>query len=76
MTLDNDEMRNSIIRSLIASFKIEKINISETTAFEIYKRVKVKLKKNMKSTLKTKSFNRKVRKDSKPKFAKSLNSME
>jgi hypothetical protein len=45
MTVNNDELRDSIIRSLIASFKIEKINISETTAFEIYKRVKVKLKK-------------------------------
>ena len=45
MTVNNDDLKDSIIRSLIASFKIEKINISETTAYEIYKRVKVKLKK-------------------------------
>jgi len=45
MTVDNDDLKDSIIRSLIASFKIEKINISETTAYEIYKRVKIKLKK-------------------------------
>jgi len=45
MTVNNDDLRDSIIRSLIASFKIEKINISETTAYEIYKRVKIKLKK-------------------------------
>lgn len=40
-----DEMRESILRSLIASFRIEKINISESDAQEIYKRVKKKLKK-------------------------------
>ena len=45
MTVNKDDLKDSIIRSLIASFKIEKINISETTAYEIYKRVKVKLKK-------------------------------
>jgi len=45
MTVNNDELRDSIIRSLIASFRIEKINISETTAQEIYLRVKKKLKK-------------------------------
>ncbi len=45
MTASTDEMRESILRSLIASFKIEKINISETAAQEIYNRVKKKLKK-------------------------------
>ncbi len=45
MTSSTDEMRESILRSLIASFKIEKINISETAAQEIYNRVKKKLKK-------------------------------
>jgi hypothetical protein len=45
MTVNTDEMRESILRSLIASFKIEKINISETAAQEIYNRVKKKLKK-------------------------------
>jgi len=45
MTVNNDDMRDSIIRSLIASFRIEKINISESEAQEIYNRVKKKLKK-------------------------------
>jgi hypothetical protein len=45
LTVNNDDLRESILKSLIASFRIEKINISETTAQEIYKRVKKKLKK-------------------------------
>jgi glucuronate isomerase len=45
LTISNEEMRENILRSLIASFKIEKINISESTAQEIYKKVKKKLKK-------------------------------
>ena len=45
MTVSSDEMRESILRSLIASFRIEKINISESTAEEIFKKVKKKLKK-------------------------------
>jgi len=45
LTVNNDDLRESIIRSLIASFRIEKINISETTAQEIYTKVKKKLKK-------------------------------
>jgi hypothetical protein len=44
-TVSNDEMRESILRSLIASFRIEKINISESTAEEIFKKVQKKLKK-------------------------------
>jgi hypothetical protein len=44
-TFSNEEMRENILRSLIASFRIEKINISESTAEEIYKKVKKKLKK-------------------------------
>jgi hypothetical protein len=45
ISVSNDEMRESILRSLIASFKIEKINISESIAEEIYKKVKKKLRK-------------------------------
>jgi len=45
MTVSSDEMRESILRSLIASFRIEKINISESTAEEILKKVQKKLKK-------------------------------
>ena len=45
ITVNNDEMRESILRSLIASFRIEKINISESTAEEIFKKVQKKLKK-------------------------------
>jgi hypothetical protein len=45
LTVNSEEMRESILRSLIASFKIEKINISETAAQEIYNKVKKKLKK-------------------------------
>ena len=45
ITVSNDEMRVSILRSLIASFRIEKINISESTAEEIFKKVLKKLKK-------------------------------
>ena len=45
MIVSTDEIRESILRSLIASFRIEKINISESAAQEIYKRVKKKLKK-------------------------------
>jgi hypothetical protein len=44
-TVRNDEMRESILRSLIASFRIEKINISKSTAEEIFKKVQKKLKK-------------------------------
>jgi hypothetical protein len=44
-TVSNDEIRESILRSLIASFRIEKINISESTAEEIFKKVQKKLKK-------------------------------
>jgi len=45
MTLSTDEMRECILKSLIGSFRIEKIDISESAAQEIYKRVKKKLKK-------------------------------
>ena len=45
MTVSSDEMRESILKSLIASFRIEKINISESAAQEIYNKVKKKLKK-------------------------------
>ena len=45
LTVDIDELRESILRSMIASFKIEKINISEKTAQEIYRRVRKSLKK-------------------------------
>jgi ribosomal protein L17 len=44
-TTDKSELRESILRSMIASFKIEKINISEKTAQEIYRRVSKRLKK-------------------------------
>jgi hypothetical protein len=42
---NNEDMRESILRSLIASFRIEKINISESAAQEIYNKVMKKLKK-------------------------------
>jgi hypothetical protein len=45
ITVDNDDIRESILKSMIASFKIEKINISEKTAQEIYRRVRKRLKK-------------------------------
>jgi hypothetical protein len=45
LNVDRDELRESILRSMIASFKIEKINISEKTAQEIYRRVMKRLKK-------------------------------
>jgi hypothetical protein len=45
LTVNNDDLSESIIRSLIASFRIEKIYISETAAQEIYKKVRKKLKK-------------------------------
>jgi len=44
-TADNDELKESIFKSMIASFKIEKINIPEKTAQEIYRRVRKRLKK-------------------------------
>lgn len=43
--VSKEEMRESILNSMIASFKIEKINISEKTAQEIYRKVKKRLKK-------------------------------
>jgi hypothetical protein len=45
LTISDEEMRENILRSLIASFRIEKINISESTAQEIYNKVRKKLKK-------------------------------
>ncbi len=44
ITIDNEMMKESIIKSLIASFRIESINISETTAREIYEKVKKRIK--------------------------------
>jgi hypothetical protein len=43
--IDKSDLRESILRSMIASFKIEKINISEKTAQSIYKKVSKRLKK-------------------------------
>jgi Cdc6-like AAA superfamily ATPase len=45
LTVDKDNLRESILKSMIASFKIEKINIPEKTAQEIYRRVRKRLKK-------------------------------
>ena len=45
LTADKDDLRESILKSMVASFKIEKINIPEETALEIYHRVRKKLKK-------------------------------
>jgi len=45
LTVDKDELRESILKSMIASFKIEKINIPEKTAQEIYRKVRKRLKK-------------------------------
>ena len=45
LTIDNDDLKESILKSMIASFKIEKINIPEKTAQEIYRRVRKRLKK-------------------------------
>jgi hypothetical protein len=45
ITIDNEMVRENIIKSMIASFRIESINISETTAHEIYEKVKKRLKK-------------------------------
>jgi hypothetical protein len=44
-SIDKDDLRESILKSMIASFKIEKINISDKTAHEIYQRVCKRLKK-------------------------------
>ncbi len=44
LTVDKDDLRESILRSMIASFRIEKINIPEKTAQEIYRRVRKRLK--------------------------------
>jgi hypothetical protein len=45
LTVNKDDLRESILKSMIASFKIEKINIPEKTAQEIYRKVVKKLKK-------------------------------
>ncbi len=45
LSIDKSELGESILKSMIASFKIEKINISEKTAQEIYRRVIKKLKR-------------------------------
>ena len=45
LTIDKDLIRERILKSMIASFKIENINISEKTAQEIYHRVRKRLKK-------------------------------
>lgn len=44
-SIDKDLMRARILKSMIASFRIENINIPEETAQEIYQRVRKKLKK-------------------------------
>ena len=41
----NEALKESIIKSMIASFRIESIQISETTAYEVYEKVKKRLKK-------------------------------
>jgi len=43
--IDNEMTRENIIKSVIASFRIESIHISETTAHEIYEKVRKRLKK-------------------------------
>lgn len=45
MKISKEEIDKSILHSMIASFKIEKINISEKEAHEIYKIVRKRLKK-------------------------------
>jgi hypothetical protein len=45
LTVDNVDLEESILKSMIASFKIEKINITEKKAQEIYRRVRKRLKK-------------------------------
>jgi len=45
LTINKNDLRESIVKSMLASFKIEKINIPEETAQEIYRRVVKKLKK-------------------------------
>jgi len=45
VTIDKDLLRERILKSMIASFRIENINIPEKTAQEIYHRVRKKLKK-------------------------------
>ena len=45
ITVENEAMRENILKSVIASFRIESIHISETTAHEIYEKVKKRLKK-------------------------------
>ena len=47
LKIDEDKMNENILHSMIASFKIEKINISEKTAHEIYRRVRKRLKKEV-----------------------------
>jgi hypothetical protein len=42
---DKDLIRTRILKSMIASFRIENINIPEKTAYEIYQKVRKKLKK-------------------------------
>jgi hypothetical protein len=44
-SIDKDLMREKILKSMIASFRIENIDIPEKTAQEIYLRVRKKLKK-------------------------------
>lgn len=45
LIVDKEKTRESILKSMIASFKIEKINIPEKTAQQIYHRVRKRLKK-------------------------------
>lgn len=44
LALSQIDMRENILRSMIASFKIEGIDISEQSAQEIFEKVKNKLK--------------------------------
>lgn len=45
ISLDKEALRENILKSMIASFKIENINITEKVAQEIYLRVLKKLKR-------------------------------
>jgi hypothetical protein len=45
MTIDKNALNESIVKSMIASFKIEKIYIPEKTAQAIFRRVLKRLKK-------------------------------
>lgn len=45
VSLDKESLRESILKSMIASFKIERINISEKAAQEIYLKVIKRLKR-------------------------------